>query len=104
MCILAGIKALHLYLYQIDRSVVKKKAFFELGGMPSSHSAFVSALSTSVGLTEDFSSTIFLVTLGFSALIIHDAVHIRKHHKAKEVFIGVLIGIIITLIVKQFLF
>lgn len=82
----------------------KKKAFFELGGMPSSHSAFVSALSTSVGLTEGFTSTIFLVTLGFSALIVHDALHIRKHHNAKEVTVGIIIGVIITLLIRAVLF
>jgi len=81
-----------------------KKAFFELGGMPSAHSAFVSALSTSVGLTEGFTSTIFLVTLGFSALIVHDALHIRKHHKAKEVSVGIVLGIIITLLIRAILF
>jgi len=82
----------------------KKRAFFELGGMPSAHSAFVSALCTSVGLIEGFSSVIFLVTLAFSALVVHDAVHIRKHHKTKDVIVGVLLGIIVTLIVKSILF
>ena len=81
-----------------------KKAFFKLGGMPSAHSAFVSALSTSVGLTEGFNSAIFFVTLGFSALIVHDAIHIRKHHKIKDVIAGVLIGVIITLAIKAIWF
>jgi hypothetical protein len=82
----------------------RKKAFFELGGMPSAHSAFVSALCTAVGITEGFSSTIFLVSLGFSAIIVHDAIHIRKHHNAKEVFAGILLGIIITLLIRAILF
>lgn len=81
-----------------------KKSFFELGGMPSAHSAFVSALSTSVGLAEGFSSTIFLATLGFSALVVHDAIHIRKHHKAKDVAVGIVIGIIVTLLITIILF
>lgn len=78
----------------------RTKAFFETGGMPSSHSAFVSALCTAAGLTEGFSSTLFLVSAGFSAIIIHDAIHIRKHHKPKEVFAGIILGIIITLIIR----
>ncbi|MBD3303525.1 hypothetical protein GF343_00100 [Candidatus Woesearchaeota archaeon] len=82
----------------------RKKAFFELGGMPSAHSAFVGALFTSVGITEGFNSVIFVVTLAFAALIVHDAIHIRKHHKAKEVFAGVLLGIIVTLLIKLIFF
>jgi len=72
--------------------------------MPSAHSAFVSALCTAVGLTEGFNSTIFFVSIGFSAIIVHDAIHIRKHHKAKEVLAGILLGIIITLLIKAILF
>ena len=82
----------------------KKKAFFETGGMPSSHAAFVSALSTAVGISEGFSSVIFLVALGFSAIIVHDAINIRKHHTAKEVFVGVAIGILVTLLMKAIFF
>jgi acid phosphatase family membrane protein YuiD len=44
-----------------------------LGGMPSAHSAMVSALATSVGLCEGFGSGIFVVTLVFSMLIMFDA-------------------------------
>jgi len=82
----------------------RKKAFFEMGGMPSAHSAFVSALCTSVGLTEGFSSVLFIVTLAFSVLIVHDAIHIRKHHNAKDVSVGILLGIIVTVILKTILF
>jgi len=49
-----------------------------LGGMPSAHSAMVSALATSVGLREGFGSTIFVVTLAFSMVIMFDASTVRR--------------------------
>ena len=49
-----------------------------LGGMPSAHSAMVSALATSVGLCEGFGSTIFVVTLAFAMVIMFDASTVRR--------------------------
>ncbi len=54
------------------------RRFFETGGMPSSHAAAVSALSTAVGLKEGFTSTIFCVTLYFSLVIMYDAAGLRR--------------------------
>ena len=49
-----------------------------LGGMPSAHSAMVSALTASVGLHEGFGSPIFVVTLAFSLVIMFDASTVRR--------------------------
>ena len=49
-----------------------------LGGMPSAHSAMVSALATSVGLSEGFGSTIFVVTLVFAMIVMFDASTVRR--------------------------
>lgn len=82
----------------------KKERFFECGGMPSSHSALVSALSTSVGLLEGFDSAIFLITLIFSAVIVHDAIRIRKQHTLSDVLVGIAVGIAVTLLINAMLF
>lgn len=81
-----------------------KRRFFECGGMPSSHSAFVSALSTSVGILEGFDSAIFLITLAFSVLVVHDAVRIRKQHTLKDAAVGIGLGILITVLINAVLF
>ncbi len=52
--------------------------FFATGGMPSSHSTFVAALATSIGFKEGWTSTIFLLSLGFAAIVIRDAFGVRK--------------------------
>ena len=49
------------------------------GGMPSSHTAMVTALALSVGLQERFSSTIFAVTLALAVIVIYDAANVRYY-------------------------
>ena len=49
-----------------------------LGGMPSAHSASVSALATVVGLREGFGSSLFVVALGFAMVVMFDAATVRR--------------------------
>ena len=49
------------------------------GGMPSSHTALVTALALSVGLQERFSSTIFAVTAALAVIVIYDAANVRYY-------------------------
>ncbi|MBT3395210.1 divergent PAP2 family protein [archaeon] len=56
------------------------------GGMPSSHSSFVSALSTAMLLTEKL-SMLTLVTIAFSAIVIRDSLGVRLEvEKQKKIF------------------
>jgi uncharacterized protein len=57
--------------------------FVSAGGMPSAHSAFVTALSVSLGLWNGFASDLFAVAVVFSAITIYDAWRLRgavEHH------------------------
>lgn len=54
------------------------RLLFETGGMPSSHSASVMALTTLVGFREGFGSSIFGVTLFISLIIMYDAAGLRR--------------------------
>jgi len=49
-----------------------------MGGMPSSHAASVSALTTSIGIERGFNSALFGAVAFFSLLIIYDATGIRQ--------------------------
>lgn len=51
--------------------------FIETGGMPSSHTAMVTALSTGVGLTQGLASPLFAVTVVFSLIVMYDATGVR---------------------------
>lgn len=51
--------------------------FVGTGGMPSSHAAGVSALSTSIGVAYGFDSALFAVTLVFTLVVLFDAQGVR---------------------------
>lgn len=51
----------------------------ESGGFPSSHTSTVTALTLAVGIQENFSSTMFAVTLGFSLIVAYDAANVRYY-------------------------
>ena len=48
------------------------------GGMPSSHTATVTALTVSLAMTEGLSSPLVAMTIVFSIVVIYDAVGIRR--------------------------
>lgn len=62
---------------------------FSTGGMPSSHSAVVSALAFSIGYTEGFGEPIAAGVLGYAVVTMFDAATVRreagKHAKVLNV-------------------
>ena len=48
------------------------------GGMPSAHSALVTALAVSVGLTEGFASHEAMIAVGFGTIVLADAATLRR--------------------------
>jgi len=67
-----------LLLYYVVHRRINFKRLFEMGGMPSSHSAAVASLSLIVALKTGFTSVVFAVTVFFSFLVIYDAAGLRK--------------------------
>ncbi|XP_065860207.1 uncharacterized protein [Euphorbia lathyris] len=55
------------------------RIMFASGGMPSSHSALCTALTTSVALCHGVSDSLFPVCLGFSLIVMYDAIGVRRH-------------------------
>ncbi|KAI4311436.1 hypothetical protein MLD38_036335 [Melastoma candidum] len=49
------------------------------GGMPSSHSALCTALTTSVAFCHGVSDSLFPFCLGFSSIVMYDAIGVRRH-------------------------
>ncbi|WOK97910.1 hypothetical protein Cni_G06618 [Canna indica] len=52
---------------------------FSSGGMPSSHSALCTALTASVALCHGVGDSLFPVCLGFSLIVMYDAIGVRRH-------------------------
>jgi acid phosphatase family membrane protein YuiD len=62
------------------RSALKilKYIFWTTGGMPSSHSAVVTALVTSIGFTVGIDNPLFIVVFFYALLVIRDALGVRR--------------------------
>ncbi len=68
---------------KVVRGVLTRRRFnfrwlFDTGGMPSSHSATVGSLATTVGLYYGFGSIPFLLTLIFTLITLFDAAGVRR--------------------------
>ena len=61
-----------------DRSFSLITLMFSTGGMPSSHTASVVALTTAAGLTEGLGSLAFAITFMFSMVVMIDATGVRR--------------------------
>ena len=75
MLIAQTIKVLSNYL---KSGSLNPRIFGTTGGMPSSHSAMVVALTTSVGLKEGWDSTYFSMCIVFSTIVLYDAAGVRR--------------------------
>ncbi len=53
-------------------------SYFVSGGMPSSHSATVTALATSVAMVEGFGSVAFGITAILALVVMYDAASVRR--------------------------
>jgi acid phosphatase family membrane protein YuiD len=65
--------------YYLRTKQWKPSLLFESGGFPSSHTSTVTALTLAVGIQEQFSSTIFAVTLTFGLIVAYDAANVRYY-------------------------
>lgn len=66
-------------LYSIRDRRVTSHYLVTAGGMPSAHSAFVSALSTAIAFRHGLDSDLFAVAFVFSAIVAYDAYRLRGH-------------------------
>lgn len=66
------------FLYLIVHKKVNFKIFTTTGGMPSSHSAGVIALSCTIGYIEGMNSVMFALALGYAFVVMYDAAGIRR--------------------------
>jgi len=67
-----------LLWYRLKGKPVNFRILTQTGGMPSSHSASMMGMATSVGLINGFDSTLFAVALGISLVVMYDAAGLRR--------------------------
>jgi len=65
-------------IYRFTEGKLNLWHFFEAGGMPSAHSASVTALTLAIALTQGWSSTLFTISLVFALIVMYDATGVRR--------------------------
>ncbi|MEM5947623.1 divergent PAP2 family protein [Spirochaetia bacterium 38H-sp] len=78
-----GAQLLKVIIDTLKRRARKKEdvvstLLWKTGGMPSSHSSLVTALTTSIGFVEGITSPLFIMSFFYAAIIIRDAMGVRK--------------------------
>lgn len=71
-------QALKIPTYWLVEKKLDLMRFFGSGGMPSSHSAFVVALTIMIGAVEGFDTAIFALSAVLAAIVMYDATGVRK--------------------------
>jgi acid phosphatase family membrane protein YuiD len=72
----AGI--LKVPIYRLTHHEWNWRLIFSTGGMPSTHSAFVSGIALAVGLFSGFNTPAFAVAFALSAIVTSDAAGVRR--------------------------
>lgn len=75
-CLIA--QALKLVVELIKNRKLDVRALVTTGGMPSAHSALVTALAAGVGQTHGWASTEFAVATVFAIIVMYDAAGVRQ--------------------------
>jgi hypothetical protein len=74
----AGVQVWKFLFVLIFKRQFNLRLLWAAGGMPSSHSALVSALAISVGITVGFGSPLFAVSTVLAMVVMYDAAGIRQ--------------------------
>lgn len=78
LCSWAIAQLLKVVVVLIQKKQLDIRYFVVSGGMPSSHSAFVSALATAVAFSEGLGSVTFGISAIFTLVVMYDAAGIRQ--------------------------
>ena len=69
---------LKFFIHLVWKRKVDLRLFTTTGGMPSSHSAGVMGLATTVGLIQGFASVDYAMALGYARVVMYDAAGVRR--------------------------
>lgn len=75
-CLIAQVSKIAIQFIQHGKLNIR--ALVETGGMPSAHSAFVTALATGVGQTVGWDSPTFAIAAIFAIIVMYDAAGVRQ--------------------------
>ena len=71
-------QALKIFFNFFSKGEIRIGIIFETGGMPSSHSALITALTSGLGMDLGFDDPIFALAVGISLIVMYDASGVRR--------------------------
>ncbi|WP_231633355.1 divergent PAP2 family protein [Numidum massiliense] len=71
-------QAIKVPLYYALQRRWEWRFLFSTGGMPSSHSAAVTALATAIGIADGIDSHLFALSVVFAIIVMYDATGVRR--------------------------
>ena len=78
ICAWAAAQLLKVFTALIRKQQIDLRLFVSTGGMPSSHSAMVCALATSVAIVQGFNSVAFGIAAILAMVVMYDAASVRR--------------------------
>ncbi len=93
VAVLSGLIAqvLKVIIVILTTKKIDMKRLTGSGGMPSSHTAFVVALSTAVGRDSGWDSPLFALAVVFAAIVMYDAAGVRRAAGEQAAILNVII-------------
>lgn len=79
-------------LYYMFQRRWEWKLLFSAGGMPSSHTAAVTALATGIGIADGFDSHLFAISAVFGIIVMYDATGVRRQAGMQAVVLNQLVN------------
>lgn len=77
-----------LVFYSIRDRRLEFRYFTTAGGFPSAHSAFVTALTTLVGIRDGIASDLFAISFAFSLIVLYDAFRLRGEVQKQAILLN----------------
>lgn len=85
-------QALKIFTKWYKTGTFDPMAFFDSGGMPSSHSSLCAAMTTAVAIHHGLSSSLFAACTCFTVIVMYDAMGVRRHAGLQAQVLNAVVG------------
>jgi len=85
-------QALKIFTKWYKTGVCDPMAFFDSGGMPSSHSSLCAAVTMAVAIHHGLASSLFAVCTCFTVIVMYDAMGVRRHAGLQAQVLNAVVG------------
>jgi acid phosphatase family membrane protein YuiD len=91
-CVWALAQVIKTLIALLQGKGLHPRYLFSSGGMPSAHSAYVTALATSVALTQGFGSVAFAISTALAFIVMYDSAGVRQSVSQQSIILNRIIS------------